>query len=107
MIGCGRRLSRVNRWRVSPEEIHVLAEGAGLLRGPAVPRRDGLEKHELPLMDTQRAMGLVRKNAKAWGIDPKRIGMLGFSAGGHLVLTASTNFEKRTYEKVDGADGLS
>jgi acetyl esterase/lipase len=57
-----------------------------------------------PLQDAQRAIGLVRGHAKEWGIDPKRVGMLGFSAGGHLTALAATNFEKRGYEAVDGAD---
>jgi acetyl esterase/lipase len=57
-----------------------------------------------PLQDAQRAIGLVRRHAKEWGIDPKRVGMLGFSAGGHLTALAATNFEKRGYEPVDAAD---
>lgn len=72
-----------------------------------VPRREGQEKHAAPLQDAQRAMGLIRQNAKAWGIDPQRIGVLGFSAGGHLSASLSTNYEKRTYPVVDAADELS
>ncbi len=72
-----------------------------------VPRRKDREKHEAPLEDAQRAIGIVRHNAKAWGIDPKRIGILGFSAGGHLSATAMTNFQKRTYPSVDKADQTS
>lgn len=79
----------------------------GILLKYRVPRRVDREKHEAPLQDTQRAMGLVRKNAARWGIDPERIGMLGFSAGGHLVLTTGTNYGKRTYEKIDDADEFS
>jgi acetyl esterase/lipase len=45
-----------------------------------------------PLQDAQQAISLVRKNAKAYGIDPKKIGVMGFSAGGHLASTASTHF---------------
>ena len=47
-----------------------------------VPRRKDRAKHDAPLQDAQRALGLVRHNAKAWGIDSARIGILGFSAGG-------------------------
>jgi len=72
-----------------------------------VPRRKDRSKHEAPLQDAQRALGLVRHNAKAWGIDPKRIGILGFSAGGHLSATALTNYHKRTYPRVDAADDAS
>ena len=55
-------------------------------------------------MDAQRAMGLLRGRAGELGIDPKRIGILGFSAGGHLAAWASTNPDKRGYEPVDDAD---
>ncbi|MCC6234622.1 MAG: alpha/beta hydrolase [Verrucomicrobiales bacterium] len=70
-----------------------------------VPRREGLEKHAAPLQDAQRAMGLIRQNATAWGIDPKRMGVLGFSAGGHLAATVSVTPD-RTYPRVDAADDL-
>ena len=62
-----------------------------------VPRREGLEKHEAPLQDVQRAIGYVRANAENLNIDPKRIGVMGFSAGGHLAAMVSNNFLKRTY----------
>jgi acetyl esterase/lipase len=71
-----------------------------------VPRRAGREKHAAPLEDAQRAFGLVRSNAKEWGIDPNRIGVLGFSAGGHLAAALCATPE-RTYPTVDGADRLS
>ena len=57
--------------------------------------------------DAQRAMSLVRSKTKEWGIDDKRIGMLGFSAGGHLTAWTSTNYVKRSYDAVDDADKLS
>jgi acetyl esterase/lipase len=47
-----------------------------------------------PLQDAQRAMKLVREQAAKWNIDPARIGIMGFSAGGHLAATASTHFDK-------------
>src|SRR5437588_330394 len=56
----------------------------GVLLKYRVPKRPGDEGHAGPLQDAQRALGLVRHRAKEWGIDPKRIGVLGFSAGGHL-----------------------
>src|SRR5580692_3915117 len=56
------------------------------------------------LEDAQRTVGLVRFHAAEWHIDPHRIGVLGFSAGGHLVAAISTNFEKRLYPIVDAAD---
>lgn len=72
-----------------------------------VPRRAGLEKHEAPLQDVQRAIGYVRAQAKRYAIDPTKIGVMGFSAGGHLAATVSTNFKQRTYPAVDEADKVS
>ncbi len=69
-----------------------------------VPRRPNLEKHVAPLQDVQRAMGLIRHRAKEWHIDPARLGVIGFSAGGHLSASLSTNFDERTYPAVDDAD---
>jgi acetyl esterase/lipase len=59
------------------------------------------------LQDAQRALGLVRHHAAQWRIDPHRIGVLGFSAGGHMVVTTSTHFDKRLYPTVDAADSTS
>lgn len=69
-----------------------------------VPKRPGDDDNRLPLQDAQRALSLSRSKATEWGIDPARIGIMGFSAGGHLVANASTNFDKRAYEPVDEAD---
>ena len=52
-------------------------------------------------------MGLIRQNATEWKLDPRRIGILGFSAGGHLAATASCNYERRSYPTVDNADAQS
>ena len=57
--------------------------------------------------DAQRTLGLVRQNATQWQVDPHRVGVIGFSAGGHLVAAVSTHFARRTYPPVDGADKLS
>jgi acetyl esterase/lipase len=56
------------------------------------------------LQDAQRAVGLVRFQAARWHVDPHKIGVLGFSAGGHMVVAMSTQFEKRLYPAVDEAD---
>lgn len=72
-----------------------------------VPRREGRTKHAAPLQDAQRAIGLVRNQCKDWKIDPHRVGVLGFSAGGHLAATASNNYRERTYQHVDDADKAS
>jgi len=56
------------------------------------------------LQDAQRTMGLVRLHAAEWHIDPHKIGVLGFSAGGHMIAAMSTHFDKRLYPAVDAAD---
>jgi acetyl esterase/lipase len=78
----------------------------GVLLKYRVPGRGG-QRHTAPLQDAQRAIGMVRSRAADWGIDPKRIGILGFSAGGHLAATASNTFDSRTYSPVDDADKTS
>jgi acetyl esterase/lipase len=59
------------------------------------------------LDDAQRAVGLVRLHAAEWKIDPNRIGVLGFSAGGHLAAALSTHYENRLYAPIDAADAQS
>lgn len=56
------------------------------------------------LQDAQRTLSLVRSRAAEWQIDPHKIGVIGFSAGGHMVAATSTHFDKRSYAAVDGAD---
>jgi acetyl esterase/lipase len=58
----------------------------------------------LALEDAQRTLSLVRYHAAEWGIDPHRIGVIGFSAGGHMVAATSTHFDKRSYPAADAAD---
>ena len=76
-----------------------------------VPRRQGTANTVPPpqaLMDAQRALGLVRSHARDWGIDPGRVGILGFSAGGHLAAwTSASPGDRRTYDPIDAADKLS
>ncbi|MFV0265903.1 MAG: alpha/beta hydrolase [Draconibacterium sp.] len=55
-----------------------------------------------PLQDAQQAIKIVRDNAEKWGIDPNQIGILGFSAGGHLAATAGTHFSKSYIENEKG-----
>ena len=57
--------------------------------------------------DVQRAIRLARNNAKAWNIDPKRLGLMGFSAGGHASVRASTNFASPSYAPIDPMDKLN
>ncbi len=72
-----------------------------------VPGTGPFPKSDAALQDAQRAVGMVRAHAAEWHIDPKRIGVLGFSAGGHLAAAISTHFEKRLYDPVDAADQRS
>jgi acetyl esterase/lipase len=100
-------------WDVEGEEVAAWLNSigvTGIILKYRCPRRPGDVKGEPPLgplMDAQRAVSLVRSRAKEWGIDEKKIGMVGFSAGGHLVGATATNYEKRAYEPVDDVDKTS
>lgn len=72
-----------------------------------LPKSGSYPKSKMALQDAQRAVGLVRSRAAELHIDPHKIGVIGFSAGGHLVAAMSTNFEKRLYPAVDAADKVS
>ena len=71
------------------------------------PRRAGLEKHAVALQDAHRAMRLVRSQADRFGVEPDKIGVLGFSAGGHLAALTSTVNEMPSYEPIDDIDLVS
>jgi acetyl esterase/lipase len=71
-----------------------------------VPNSGPFPTSPAALQDAQRAMGVVRQHATEWGIDPARVGVLGFSAGGHLTAALSTHFDSRLYPRVDAADDL-
>ena len=68
------------------------------------PKSGPYPESPMALEDAQRTVGLVRFHAKEWHIDPHKIGVLGFSAGGHLSAAMSTHFQKRLYPAVDDAD---
>jgi len=72
-----------------------------------VPRRDPERIHHEPLQDVQRAIRCVRRDANRWNIDPKRVGTLGFSAGGHLTVMSGVQYETRSYPEIDDADRIS
>ncbi len=72
-----------------------------------VPRRDPKAPWQAPLQDAQRALRLARYHAAQWGIDPDRLGMLGFSAGGHLTILAGTRWDEPAYAPLDEIDQLS
>jgi acetyl esterase/lipase len=86
------------------EWLNSIGVNAALLKY-RVPMREGLEKYTAALQDAQRAMGYLRAHASDLAIDPERVGVLGFSAGGHLAATlCSTN--TRSYARVDNSDAL-
>ncbi len=83
---------------------------AGIVLEYRVPRREGTPRDRPPvqaLMDAQRALSLVRSKAGESGIDPKRVGILGFSTGGHLSTWAATHFDERAFPAIDDVDKLS
>jgi acetyl esterase/lipase len=100
-------------WQLEGEEVAAWLQSlgvTGIILEYRVPRRADEPKGEparRPLQDAQRAVSLVRSKAKDWGIDPKKIGMVGFSAGGHLAFATATNFDKRTYKAIDAVDEVS
>jgi acetyl esterase/lipase len=71
------------------------------------PKSGPYPESPMALEDAQRTLGLVRMHAAEWRIDPHKIGVLGFSAGGHLVAALSNHFAQRLYPAVDEADKLS
>lgn len=70
----------------------------------SVPNWGAYPQSPMALEDAQRTVGLVRYHAAEWHIDPHKIGVLGFSAGGHLAAAISTHFKQRLYPVVDAAD---
>lgn len=85
------------------EWLNTLGVTAVLLKY-RTPTRDEKEMFELPVEDAQRALGLVRKHAAEWQIDPKRVGLLGFSAGANLAGHAAWDRTPRTYPQQPGVD---
>jgi acetyl esterase/lipase len=72
-----------------------------------LPGEGWANRHLVALQDVQRAMRLIRANAARYRIDPARLGVLGFSAGGHLAADIATAYDERAYAPVDAADSLS
>jgi acetyl esterase/lipase len=69
-----------------------------------LPGEGWQDRANVPLQDAQRAMRLIRSRAPAFGIRPERVGVLGFSAGGHLAATLAVDHAEQLYRAVDGAD---
>ena len=100
-------------WDVEGEEVAAWLNSigvTGIILKYRCPRRPGDIKGVPPigpLKDAQRAVSLVRGKAKEWGINPNRIGIIGFSAGGHLAGATATNFDQRSYAPSDDIDKIS
>ncbi len=69
-----------------------------------IPQREGMARSLPSSQDAQRAMSILRTMAPTWGIDPQRIGILGFSAGGQIAANLITGFEQRMYAALDEID---
>jgi acetyl esterase/lipase len=87
---------RFNGWRTT---VFVLVY--------RLPGEGWTNRHLVPLQDAQRAMRLIRARARDFGIDAARLGVLGFSAGGHLAADLAVAHDERTYAPVDAADRQS
>jgi acetyl esterase/lipase len=100
-------------WQLEGEEVAAWLNSigvTGIVLKYRVPRRADEPKGEparRPLQDAQRAVSLIRSKARAWKIDPERIGIVGFSAGGHLAVATATSFARRAYAPVDELDQIS
>lgn len=100
-------------WQLEGEEVATWANSigiTGIILKYRVPRRPDEVRGEparRPLQDVQRAISLIRSRAGEWGIESERIGTIGFSAGGHLAISAATSFDQRSYDAVDEIDNVS
>ena len=100
-------------WELEGEEVAAWATSAGMtavILKYRCPRRPGEMLGMVPRgpqLDAQRAVSTVRSRAGEWGINPGRIGIIGFSVGGHLAVATATGFAARTYEPVDAMDRAS
>ena len=79
----------------------------GILLKYRVPARDTTHRWQAAVQDAQRAVSLVRSRAEEWNIDPKRIGILGFSAGGETAGLTALFLNQRKYDAIDNVDQVS
>ena len=102
--GYARRLNAMGVSLRPQVSRSIRARQRGLLPARAQP---SLPWAWAPLQDAQRAIGMVRHRASQYGIDPKKIGFMGSSAGGHLTAHVSTAWRERLYARIDAADDES
>jgi acetyl esterase/lipase len=101
--GSYQRLSMTNEGRLPAAFLNSLGVAAFVLRYRLGPTY----RHPIELGDAQRAIRMVRARAAEWHIAPNRVGVMGFSAGGHLAATASTQFDAGSAEAADPIDRVS
>jgi acetyl esterase/lipase len=102
--------SEICEWLASIGVTGILLKYRVPASGPHYDKDCHCEKDPikpLALQDAQRAMAYVRLNAKEWNINPDKIGVMGFSAGGHLVADVSTNYRKKAYTITDEIDKVN
>lgn len=97
-----RRLASDHEGKQVALWLNSLGVGAFVLQYRVGPRY----QHPAPIQDAQRALRLVRSHARDWGVDPARVGIVGFSAGGHLAATAGTHFDDGDANAADPVDRL-
>jgi acetyl esterase/lipase len=107
ILAIGIEGTEVCEWLASQGITAVLLKYRVPYSGPHYNQK--LKRHEEAkapnaLQDAQRTIGLVRLHAAEWGINPHKVGVLGFSAGGHLVADTATHFDQRAYPPIDAAD---
>jgi acetyl esterase/lipase len=108
VLAMGLEGTEICDWLTSRGVTCVLLKYRVPNSGPTlVDGRRYYPKVQTALQDAQRTLGLVRQHAAQWHVDPHKVGVIGFSAGGHLVAAVSTHFAQRTYRPVDAADALS
>jgi acetyl esterase/lipase len=95
--GGGYQMLADHEGRPVAEWLNSIGVAAFVLKYRIAPRYH----HPSPLLDAQRALRTVRARAAEWGIDPRRVGILGFSAGGHLASTAATHFDAGASDDAD------
>lgn len=97
-----RTLASDHEGRQVAEWLNTLGVSAFVLQYRVGPRY----RHPAPLADAQRALRLVRSRAREWGVDPARVGIMGFSAGGHLASTTGTHFDDGTLGAADPVERM-
>ncbi len=91
---------------VMPRDYFIERGIAVVMLWYRTPRRPNVAKHYAAWQDVQRAVRIVRSKSKEWNLNPEKIGVMGFSAGGHLCLMAATSSKTQTYAPVDEIDKL-